>query len=209
MGLFLQHEVHVTRISVGVLVSFVAESDFMSVRSPFLNVNFQNFTFLLRSEALALSTAAVTRALHLLDHRTHTNHLDFDTTTVTAVTGADAKLLVEHLTVDGHLFGGPIVHLLQWNLQWLHYVLGSLATTAASTTTTAAEHGGENVISSTTTTAATFDSFQPTTVVRRPLLLIAQDVVCHGNLLKLLRVATFVRVVCLGQLQVRPPDFVV
>mmetsp|Transcript_34980 Transcript_34980/g.84498 ORF Transcript_34980/g.84498 Transcript_34980/m.84498 type:complete len:211 (+) Transcript_34980:968-1600(+) len=210
MGLFLQHKMNVPRISIGMLVSLVAEGDLVSVGSTFLNVNFQNFPLLFGTETLALSTAAVTRALHLLDHGTHTNHLHLHASAIATVAGADSKLFVQNLTVDSHLLGCPIVHLLQRNLQWLNDVLGSLSTPASSATTAAAaEHRGENIFGPSTSTATSFNSFQPSAVISCPFLLIAQDVVGHGNLLELLGVPAFVGMVCLRQLEVSPPDFIV
>mmetsp|Transcript_34979 Transcript_34979/g.84493 ORF Transcript_34979/g.84493 Transcript_34979/m.84493 type:complete len:239 (+) Transcript_34979:886-1602(+) len=174
--LFLNHKMHIPRLRIRVLISLVPKSNFVPVWSSFLNVHLKHLSLFLGLEALALASAAVASTLHLLDHRSHSHDLDLDTLPITSTASPDAKVFVQHLSVNRHLLRNSIVELVQCNLEWCHNILGALLASSTATTPTT-EHSREDILCSTTGSTTAFNCLHPTTIVCCPLLPVAEHVV--------------------------------
>mmetsp|Transcript_77784 Transcript_77784/g.137184 ORF Transcript_77784/g.137184 Transcript_77784/m.137184 type:complete len:211 (-) Transcript_77784:209-841(-) len=207
MLLLLQHKDNISGIRVWVLIGHFPELDLVVVRRALLDVHLKDLSFLLRLEGFALTAAGVALGLHLLDHWSHTHHLNLDSTAIARFALLHALLLVDDLTGDGHLLRGTSVHLLESDLEILHYILGLLALpcTASAAAAASTEEGLEDVSGITSSTL--LEAFLAVLVVLGTLVGIAQHLVGASDLLELFRITALVRVVLHGKLPVGLLDF--
>ena len=105
-------------------------------------MHLEHLPLLRNGKASAPTTTGPAVGLHLLDHRPHADSLNLDAATVAVAALLHALLLVNHFSSDRHLARAPTVHLLQCDLEALHYI-ARLVTPASSLAR--AEEGIKNV----------------------------------------------------------------
>merc|ERR1719489_348093 len=162
----LQHYYDVTRLHLGLLVAFAAESDLLPFLHAFINVDLENFVGLLgfssvavlapvlRVDPFPLAAAIRTHLLHLLHHagsdavHLHLDSLSPATRTFLHGTGFSPSalaLVAYDVLAQGQPLGEAVAHVVKGNPQSVDHVLALLRSSPAAVASHSAAATKEHV----------------------------------------------------------------